>query len=697
MKVKAAELGRDHKVLPGTESKLLELAIVAAVIAFYFATRAYGIVDFPPFFFGDEAVQANHAAELISNRGYDREGTFLPTYFVNGSQHNLGTSVYIHAASIVTFGKSVLVVRLTSVAFTCLAVIWMCRTMKFCFGMRHWWLVGFLLASVPAWYLHARTAFETMIAASLFSGVIYYYLLYRGGRFAALLPVAICTALMFYAYNPARMVVLAFALFVLIAEARFLFRHRIATLALITVLLLLALPLLRFTLAHPDAISQSLRLNSSVIVAGKTLAETVSAYLTLYVQSLDPRYWFLGQEVEQIRHVMKGYGHLFWPTIIPFLIGLGICVRRIGDYRYRALILALIAAPTGAAMVGPYITRLMMVIIPYVIIVSLGLDQIIRWLIVAVGRSRVARKVRIAAAIPVSVAVLLAGQTLFMTIDASRNGSTWFSDYSITGYQFGARQVFSRVVEETARTPERDIYVSHIWANGADEVARFFLGDPLPVQMASVGDQISRQELPLSDNPLFFIHSSELPDFLAIPFLEGFQEEGRILRPDGAPGFYLIAARYTVAAPEFFRAASRELEKMVVSEVTIDGRPAIVNHSQFDLGNLEAVFDGNPFSLVRTAVHNPAVLEITFDAPHPITGLLVNLSDRPVNVDVYLADSKGQPVGQFHLTAKQIGDDGVARMSLSRPVEVAKVRLELFDPNQSARGHLHLWEIGFQQ
>ena len=50
-------------------------------IAVYLLTRLIGPTDFPIYFFTDEAIQAQQAADLIARGFRDGHGTFLPTYF----------------------------------------------------------------------------------------------------------------------------------------------------------------------------------------------------------------------------------------------------------------------------------------------------------------------------------------------------------------------------------------------------------------------------------------------------------------------------------------------------------------------------------------------------------------------------------------------------------------------------------------
>ena len=54
-------------------------------------------MDFPIYFFCDEAHQANLAHDLVANDFRDEDGNLFPAYFRNVRVFNLGLSVWIHA------------------------------------------------------------------------------------------------------------------------------------------------------------------------------------------------------------------------------------------------------------------------------------------------------------------------------------------------------------------------------------------------------------------------------------------------------------------------------------------------------------------------------------------------------------------------------------------------------------------------
>jgi hypothetical protein len=78
-----------------TKTLSLDVVLFGLSIFTYLCTRFIGLVNFPIFFFTDEAVQTVLAADFVRDHLRNYDGDLLPTFFVNGGQYNLSTSVYL--------------------------------------------------------------------------------------------------------------------------------------------------------------------------------------------------------------------------------------------------------------------------------------------------------------------------------------------------------------------------------------------------------------------------------------------------------------------------------------------------------------------------------------------------------------------------------------------------------------------------
>src|SRR5207248_1663354 len=95
---------------------------------------------------------------------------------------------------------------------------------------------------------------------------------------------------------------------------------------------------------------------------------------------LSPGYWFFPNEDDLARHRMKGMGNLALISLPFVLLGLAICLRQWRSSAHRALLIAVLAAPFSAALVGISITRVLAMVVPATLLTCLGLDQVMDWL-----------------------------------------------------------------------------------------------------------------------------------------------------------------------------------------------------------------------------------------------------------------------------------------------------------------------------
>ena len=116
----------------------LETWLFGTAVVIYLLTRLIGLPNFPIFFFTDEAVQSVTASDFVNNGFKNSAGVLLPTYFENGSQYNLGTSVYLQIIPNLLFGKSVWVTRGTAALATLLAAFGLGLILRDIFKVRNW-------------------------------------------------------------------------------------------------------------------------------------------------------------------------------------------------------------------------------------------------------------------------------------------------------------------------------------------------------------------------------------------------------------------------------------------------------------------------------------------------------------------------------------------------------------------------------
>lgn len=661
----------------------LETTLFGLALLIYLAARLIGLVNFPIYFFTDEAVQTVTAADLIRDHFIDAEGNFLPTFFKNGPYYNLGVSVYLQVIPYLFFGKSVFVTRTVSVLVGLLAPISVALVLRNVFKIPYWWAGALLLSSAPAWFLHSRTAFETVLFVAFYAGFLYTYLLYRQGSYRHLY-YAICLAgLAFYSYSPGQLVIGLTGLLLLISDAPYHWQNRGIVLRGLGIIALLALPYLRFRLNHPAAPFEHLRILGSYWVQPLSLNEKISHYLSEYLYGLSPGYWFIPNERDLMRHLMKGYGHLLRPTLPFAALGTWIALKGLRNPTNRTLLIALLVAPAGSALVQIGITRVLVFVIPAVILITLGVSQSLTWL----ERIKIPRSL-----LATGLFLALGSLNLYMLQDALVNGPIWYRDYGLGGMQYGARQLFPLIRKMLEESPQIRVIISPTWANGTDVVARFFLDDNLAYQMGSIDGHL-HQYLPLDESTLFVMTPDEYQKALASGKFKDIRIERTLPYPNGQPGFYFAHLTYiddiqTVLAQE------REQRKILRTDtVTIDGEPVQVQYSMLDIGEPGYMFDGDPNTLSRTFEANPAIVELTFPRPKTISGFSMIIGSTEVEIKALLSEKKDVLPIEFFGTFQGTIDQPEITFNFGGPVTATILRLEVRDIHQGEPANVHIWEI----
>jgi 4-amino-4-deoxy-L-arabinose transferase-like glycosyltransferase len=664
----------------------LPATLFALAVGIYLIIRLVGLERFPIYFFTDEAVNTLLAADLLRDNFHNYAGDFLPAFFVNGGEYRLGTTVYLHLLPYVLFGKSVFVSRATSVFLTLAAAVVIAVLLRDVFKLRYWWVGVLVLSVMPVWFLHSRTAFESPAAVTFYALFLFFYLRYRYKNPADLYLALVFGALAFYAYSPFQLVVVITGGLLLLSDLRYHWEQRAYGFRAVAIAALLALPYLRFINAHSEANSVSLRAVDSYWLEPLTLPQKLSRFFAEYLKGLSPSYWFSPLQDELVRHIMKGYGFLGQASLPFFLIGLWVSVKSIRSSAHRAILIALLAAPAGAATVQLGVTRALGIVIPAAILTALGVEQALRWL----EKWRLSPKL-----LALGAFAVLAFTNLFMFQDALANGPTWFTDYGMSGMQYGATKLFPAIEAVLQRNPGTRIVLTPQWTNGADVVTRFFLGDPLPVEIDSV-EGYMLQRKPLDEDTLFVMIPEEYEKAVQSGKFTQIRVEQTLPYPNKKPGFYFVRMQYVPGIDKILAAERQQRSQLQETRLAYQGQQVLVRFPMLDIGEAAHLLDGDPNTLARTLEANPFVVEIEFPQPRTLQGLSVILGSTEAHLTVLLYEAPGlEPVKyevDFH--------GGVAEpqsvLSFGRSVDASRLHLEVRDLHQAQPGHVHIWQIELQ-
>ena len=665
----------------------LETALFVLALLVYIASRLIGLTRFPVFFFTDEAIQANLASRLLENGLRDHTGTLLPPYFLNDQRWAVSLSVYVHLVTVALFGKSVDAVRATSIAVTLLGVVASSLLLRGPMRNRFWWAAPLLYAVMPLHFLHARTGFETVMMASFYACFLCAYLLYRYRSPAYLLVALIFGAATFYSYTAGQGLMLVTGVLLFLSDLRYHLRLRPRLLASALLLaIVLAAPYIRYRRLHPGVVREQLEVLDSYWVDPLPLAEKLRRFGRTYVEGLDPRYWFLPNEREFIRHRMKGMPYFPYVFIPLVAVGIAVCVYRFPrSSAHRAILLSPLGVPFAGAAAEIQILRLLAMAVPVALFAAIGMDQVYRWI-----RRRVPYVPAAAAC-----ALALTGGAARLTHVALTEGPTWYRDYGLYGMQYGAPQVFAAIREELARSPRRRVALSHTWANNPNEFLAFFLTPP------------ERERVRLIDVSWHLVSRRALPEeeilVLTAPEVEAARRSGKLLfsppertipYPDGQPGFYFLRARYVPNVDEQFAAEKAARARLVEEPVVLDGETVLTRHSMLDMGAISSIFDGQSDTLIRGLEANPFVLELSFRLPRSVRRVRADLGRIGSVLAAVELTPAGGKAARYEVPYHYTSD--APRLDFSLPggaIRAERLRLEIRDVEAGEVTHVHLFEL----
>ncbi|NPV74852.1 MAG: hypothetical protein HPY59_00605 [Anaerolineae bacterium] len=661
----------------------------AVCLAVYLVIQLAGLQAYPAHFSCDEAVSMVNASALLRNGLRGDHGELLPTFTKNDSQYSLSATVYFAILPYLLFGKSVLAVRLITAFVALLGALWFTLFIRDFVRLREWWLSPLLLSLAPAWFFLARTGLETAQMTAFYIGFWYYYACYRFRRPTFLFPALILGGLVFYTYTPGQIIIVVSGLILLAVDWRYHWQQRSIAWKGALVLILLALPLMRFIHLEPGEYGRRLNMyNSYWIWPDLTLLQKTGIFLLQYLGGLNPVFWFSPHiEGEHIRYAMGNRPPLPWLYAPLILLGLYTLVRGWRAHpELRLAIYALLAAPVGAAVVaGGTLPRLLAVAFPLLLFAALGLSAALAWL----EKRRPALQKWSA----LTLLLFLSATGIFTMLDAYKNGSRWLTDYGLSGLQWGAPQLYGAAREHILKHPQDVILISPNWTFQGQTLRNFFTDDHPQIRVQAVTDFLGAYQEDISQ--FVFVLTPE--DFWQV------QQSGKLKPPeviqitpypDGRDGFYWARLSYVEDITSILENERTERRKLVKETLLLDGEEVTVQYSTLDMGNIANVFDGDPDSLIRSAVANPLVVSVEFKEARPMRSVTALAGAEPVTLTVEVTDSEG-----IHWTFKAQGalvaDFKKVTVNFGAALDVKSLNILLYDDYVPEPANVHLWEIQF--
>ncbi len=282
-----------------------------------------------------------------------------------------------------------------------------------------------------------------------------------------------------------------------------------------------------------------------------------------------------------------------------------------------------------------------------------------------------------------------------MMNDALVNGPLWYEDYSLTGMQYGARQLFAAVQETLDDNPGIEMSVSPSWANASDIIARFTLGDPLPIVMESIYGYIDEPKQ-LSPNHLFVMIPEEYETALKSDKFTDIEVLRTLPYPNGKPGFYFVRLRYVNNIERVFEEEQKALYDLQSVDITWQGQTVEAQSQALDMGEISHLFDHDPGTFVRSAAANPLLLQFAFSETVHVSTIDIHIGGAPTNMIVQAYDAEGTLLEELTESFPAVPDPREVSLSFSAPLQAAALHFSIENGDEGEPSHVHVWEIGLR-
>lgn len=350
------EDSRSEAVFAFLERRILGVRLATLVffviLLLGMAIRLYAFGKVPPGINQDEAA-VGYDAFALANYGIDRNGQSYPVHFVSWGSGQSALYAYLIMPFVKAFGLSSITTRLGNLLLGTLGIVLLFLVGRHTVGIETGLFSAFLLAISPWGIISSRWGLEANILPWIFLVGFYLYLLSFRER-AWLVPSFVVFALSLYSYNTAYFVTPFFLLFLAIfryaadadkpkglkAVALGLGAFAVVSLPIGAFLAINTIPnglsaLKIFGVTIPKLTTLGTRYRQTVFFDAGTgltgLMEKMSTYWGYYYDTVF-------KQTGAIWNVIPRYGNIYRPSIIFFLIGLGISlVKMIRSLAIREL------------------------------------------------------------------------------------------------------------------------------------------------------------------------------------------------------------------------------------------------------------------------------------------------------------------------------------------------------------------------
>jgi hypothetical protein len=214
------------------------------------------------------------------------------------------------------------------------------------------------------------------------------------------------------------------ALGFLLSDWRYHWENRRIVLGGLILGVVVAVPYIRYMSSNPNVPFAHLHTLWSYWYENIPLSEKIRYYISEFGVGLSPWYWYVPNDRDLPRHLMKDYGHIMIATLPFAVFGMAHTLRNLRLSAYRAILIPLLISPAAAALVQISITRTLVFVVPAAILTAIGLERVLAWIedpkkrLVELSEGPAPTPLRIVAAVMILVAAVFIASKFDKTINA---------------------------------------------------------------------------------------------------------------------------------------------------------------------------------------------------------------------------------------------------------------------------------------
>jgi 4-amino-4-deoxy-L-arabinose transferase-like glycosyltransferase len=369
---------------------------ILLVVILAFTLRFYQVNKLPPGLYDDEVSLGYNAYSLLTH-GTDEYGVAFPLWFKAFGEYKLPGYIYADIVSIAIFGKNELGVRLPSVLFGTLTVLFLYLFLKDLLSLSSKTLEdkfnilplisAFVLAITP-WHMQfSRGAYESVVAVCFFIiGCWQFTKFYKKKKILNLIASIFFLTLASYTYNSFRILtpLTLLVVFYILLKTKYSLKNIIY---LLFCALLLNIPLLLFTLTSQgytrfQQTSTFTQQSLSTPSLQSPLLNFIAypfIYLKNYLSYFSLQELFVKAQDNVRFYSSTEFGFLFRWQLFFLIVGFIVLLRENwGIFKKVTLGILLIVPAVGAVTISPNALRSLLLVIPFSIITAIGIHSIVK-------------------------------------------------------------------------------------------------------------------------------------------------------------------------------------------------------------------------------------------------------------------------------------------------------------------------------